>query len=130
MASLQRIDHIHIYVSNREQAVDWYQQVLDFHVIEALRFWSKDGGPLTIKHDDIHLALFESEANKRTTVAFGVSAEDFLAWQTQLNQHNVVFKEYDHDLSWSIYFSDPFANPFEITTYEYDEVKALKAKLS
>jgi catechol-2,3-dioxygenase len=30
----------------------------------------------------------------------------------------------DHDLSVSLYFHDPDGNPFEITTYEYQAVKA------
>jgi catechol-2,3-dioxygenase len=29
----------------------------------------------------------------------------------------------DHDKSWSIYFNDPYGNPFEITTYDYETVR-------
>ncbi len=25
----------------------------------------------------------------------------------------------DHDFAWSLYFSDPFGNPYEITSYDY-----------
>ena len=28
----------------------------------------------------------------------------------------------DHEVSWSLYFSDPDGNPYEITCYEYAEL--------
>jgi sugar lactone lactonase YvrE len=30
----------------------------------------------------------------------------------------------DHQVSWSLYFSDPDGNPYEITSYEYGELPA------
>ena len=29
----------------------------------------------------------------------------------------------DHQLAWSFYFCDPDGNRFELTTYDYDDVK-------
>lgn len=31
----------------------------------------------------------------------------------------------DHDRSWSVYFSDPWGNLLEVTTYDYANVPAL-----
>ncbi len=122
MPNLQSFDHIHIYVKNRQQAVKWYQAVLGFSVVESLAFWAVDKGPLVVAHEDLHLALFESELQKRTTVAFGVDAANFLLWQQHLTTHEVTFVVSDHDISWSLYFSDPDGNPFEITTFDYENV--------
>jgi catechol-2,3-dioxygenase len=30
----------------------------------------------------------------------------------------------DHQVSWSLYFSDPDGNPYEITSYTYDQLGA------
>ncbi len=30
----------------------------------------------------------------------------------------------DHRVAWSLYFSDPDGNPFEITCYDYDALSA------
>ena len=37
-------------------------------------------------------------------------------------------KAEDHKVSWSIYFNDPDANPFEITSYGYETIEHELAK--
>lgn len=121
--NLERIDHIHVYVSNRVSATEWYSKVLGLSKIPEFEFWASDGGPLTISNSSgsIHLALFERPAEKRhSTIAFSTSATEFLAWQTHLtNFFGHEIKAIDHELSWSLYFADPDGNPFEITSYDY-----------
>jgi len=81
MATLTGIDHIHVYVPNRERAAQWFHEVLGFKVDESLRFWAADGGPRTIGNDSgtIHLALFEREEfAPLTAIAFGSDAKNFL----------------------------------------------------
>lgn len=123
---LDNIDHVHIYVTDRGAAERWYKEVLGFERIPAYEFWAADGGPLTLTNPSgsIHIALFERLAEARhATIAFGVTAQAFLDWRAHLSS---VLKEAveleDHQLSWSMYFSDPDGNPYEITTYEYKEL--------
>ncbi len=120
---LDRIDHVHLYVADREASERWYESVLGFTRIPELAFWSPDGGPLTVGNPSgtVHIALFERPAEKcRSTVAFGASATEFLAWITHLQKVlDRPMQAVDHEVSWSLYFSDPDANPFEITSYEY-----------
>jgi catechol-2,3-dioxygenase len=122
---LQSIDHIHIHVSNRELSEQWYKQVLGLHREKGLEFWAKDGGPLTITNNEgsIHLALFESESNQRTVVAFSVSGQEYLAWYSHLRNAGLQVNHNNHEVSWSVYFKDPDSNPYEITTYDYVLVK-------
>lgn len=120
---LDRIDHVHVYVADREASEQWYEGVLGFTRVPELEFWSPNDGPLTIGNPSgtVHIALFERPAEKcRSTVAFAASATEFLAWLTHLESvlgHPV--QAIDHEVSWSLYFSDPDANPFEITSYEH-----------
>ncbi|WP_153914417.1 VOC family protein [Shewanella sp. TC10] len=123
MAKLDRFDHIHIYVKDRKAAEVWYQQVLGFSAVESLAFWAVGNGPLVLCHQELHLALFESKVEKRTTVAFGVDGDNFFLWQQKLAANEVAFTVSDHEVTWSIYFSDPDGNPFEITSLDYEAIK-------
>jgi catechol-2,3-dioxygenase len=131
--ALDTVDHIHVLVSDRAKARRWYEEVMGLKVVPSLEFWAPEGGPLTIANaaGSIHLALFEKKPTQlcRSTIALRVTAADFLAWREHL--HTSLGAEcmaIDHQVSWSLYFSDPDGNPFEITTYQYAEVAgALKS---
>ena len=130
MPVLSKIDHIHIYAPERLVAEQWYKKVLGFERIESLGSWFVEGGPLAIGNGGVHIALFESKELRNTTVAFAVDAdaENYHQWKIQLSEHGVEYRESDHELSWSIYFSDPYGNPYEITSYEYAEISIRLAK--
>ncbi len=125
---LQGVDHIHVMVRDRDVAESWYARVLGLRRMPELEFWSADGGPLTISDaaKRIHLALFERRAQpSRTTVALRVSAAQFEAWRHHLVA--ALGREpllEDHQVAWSLYFADPDGNPYEITTYEYEPLRA------
>jgi catechol-2,3-dioxygenase len=122
----QRIDHIHVYVSDRNVAEAWYQTVLGFTRVQELEFWAQDGGPLTMADasGEIHLALFARPAQHRhATIALAVNAENFLAWREHLRGFSELTVEMDdHAVSWSLYFCDPDGNPYEITSYDYESL--------
>lgn len=124
--SLEKIDHVHVYVSDREAAVKWYTDVLGMRQIKAFLSWSKGGGPLTLEDPsgEVHLALFERENPASiSTVAFGASGEQFLKWKTHLEGKGLTLRVNDHDMAFSLYFSDPDGNLYEITTYEHEAVR-------
>jgi catechol 2,3-dioxygenase-like lactoylglutathione lyase family enzyme len=119
---LQAFDHVHVFVTHLASAEKWYSEVLGLHRTKELEFWAKDGGPLTIQNrsGSIHLALFESAAQScRSTVALRVGAAEYVAWKEHLQRllPGQVSEE-DHQVSLSLYFSDPDRNPFEVTTYD------------
>jgi catechol-2,3-dioxygenase len=130
--SFTGIDHIHVHVADRAAAEAWYASVLGLTRAPQLAFWATGGGPLTLADasGSVHLALFEHQPLQecRSTIALGATAAAFMAWRARLAL--ALGRELalsDHEVSWSIYFADPDGNPFEITTYEYDAVKALRA---
>ena len=122
---LDGIDHVHVYVRSWDEAESWYGDVLGFTPLEKFRVWAVDGGPLTLEDPGgtVHLALFESDRPPTSTIAFGASGEQFLAWKEHLEQHGLELRVTDHDLAWSMYFQDPFGNLHEITTYDHDHVR-------
>ena len=127
MATLSGIDHVHVYVTDRQRAAAWFADVLGLKIIESLRSWATDGGPLTIGDDadTIHVALFErAEFTPTTAIAFGADAENFLAWKRLLEDRGILDRCSDHDLAWSLYFRDPFDNVYEITSYEHAAIAA------
>jgi catechol 2,3-dioxygenase-like lactoylglutathione lyase family enzyme len=124
---VRSIDHVHVFVADRAAAERWYARVLGFRRLREYEFWAADGGPLTVSNGDgsVHIALFERPAQKcRSTIALGVGAAEFLAWQAHLERElRAPPTIEDHELSLSLYFSDPDGNPYEITTYEYAAAK-------
>ena len=122
---LDGIDHVHIYVANWDDAEQWYEKVLGFKRVEKFMVWAVENGPLTLENAEgnIHLALFERENNPNTSaIAFGASGEAFIAWKSYLEDHGLELRITDHDLAYSQYFSDPWGNLHEITTYDHDYV--------
>ena len=122
---LRGIDHVHVDVANWGEAEEWYQSVLGFRRVDAFMAWAVKNGPLTVENLEgtIHLALFESDnPTSISAIAFGASGEDFLAWKLHLESHGLDLRVTDHKLAYSLYFSDPWENLHEITTYDRDYV--------
>ena len=121
------IDHVHVYVTDHKASEKWYRDVLGFTRVEALAFWAVDGGPLTLENPEhnVHLALFERPDNTgSSTAAFGTSGDQFLNWKSYLESKGLELRINDHTAAFSMYFSDPDNNKYEITTYEHEQVRA------
>ncbi|MEQ8675794.1 MAG: VOC family protein [Aggregatilineales bacterium] len=135
---VQQIDHIELNVTDLYQAAAWYKKVFGLEVINER--WADVGGPLFVSSDSgsTNLALFEGDipGDRKLVgdfrVAFRVDGEGFLAFleragALQLKTRDGGFlsaDDYvDHDESWSVYFTDPYGNRFEITSYDYDIIK-------
>ena len=122
---LNGIDHVHVYVHSWAEAEKWYQTVMGFKRVDALMPWAVKNGPLTVEDPEgnVHLAFFERDDNPDTSaIAFGTSGEEFLAWKSHLEGHDLELRVTDHKMAYSLYFSDPWGNLHEITTYERDYV--------
>ena len=123
---LNGFDHIHVYVRDRETAAKWYAEVLNFTPVEKLMVWAVDGGPLTLADSDdrIHLALFEkADHGGSSAIAFQASGDAFLSWKTHLEDQGLALRIADHQLAFSMYFSDPDNNLHEITTYDHAQIR-------
>jgi len=122
---LTGFDHIHLYVTDKHIAANWYAENLGFHIVDSLLPWDTANGPLTIEDESkqIHLALFEKERfSPLTAIAFKTNGKDFLAWKKHLESLNILDRCADHQLAWSLYFHDPYGHSHEITTYQVETV--------
>lgn len=128
-----QIDHVEVHVPDVAGAADWYRRVLGLSPVSGLG-WEI---PLMISSDggSTKLALFKGEPQTDDVgwrrVAFRVSGASFLEFLRRLESVPVRDRDgsavgprdvVDHDVAWSIYFSDPYGNPLEITSYDYAEV--------
>lgn len=124
------IDHVHVDVRDRSAAAAWYARVLGLNPVAALAHWVADHGPLVVADGagQVHLALFErapSPAAGRSTVALGCGAAQWARWRAHLAaQLSVQAVFQDHGESWSLYFSDPDGNPYELTCTDVDGLRA------
>ena len=124
-SKLQSIDHIHVFVSNGQKALDWYKNILGLMPADGT-IDLPESGPLIIKNNEgnINIALFKGKpTDNHAVIAFKVSGEEFINYQKTINYLLTVDLEVvDHDSQFSIYFEDPFGNPYEITSYELSEI--------
>lgn len=139
--ALGRIDHVHLRVPNRADAVRWYGERLGFEPVERFRFWAEgfDGGPVQISADGgkTTLALFEATDThpmvpQATGVAFSVDVDAFVAFARSLSNETLASIDgsplriddvIDFDLCWAYEFADPWGNRFEVNCYDYQGVQ-------
>jgi catechol 2,3-dioxygenase-like lactoylglutathione lyase family enzyme len=139
----QQIDHVEVWVSDRQAAAEWYLRVLGLTVVEEYRHWSADPrGPLMISSDggSTKIALFQrrepltSGTGGWRLTAFRADAAGFASFVRSLDalslsdgggrpveSRSVV----DHDQALSVYFCDPDGNALELTTYEVAPARRL-----
>jgi catechol 2,3-dioxygenase-like lactoylglutathione lyase family enzyme len=126
---LQNIDHIHVFVPDREDALDWYSNILGLKPSEEI-IVLPESGPLMIRNNEenINIALFKgTPKDNKAVIAFKVSGEEFINCHNKINDSLTKNIEIvDHDIQFSIYFEDPFGNPYEITSYDYDMLTELQ----
>ena len=123
---LEGIDHVAISVRDVEAAANWYIDVLGFER-RYQEMW--EGVPVFIGKGTTSIALFpvRSKGGSASSAHGGVrmlhlalraNRKSFLAAQEELKQRGIRFEFQDHEISHSIYFSDPDGHKLEITTYD------------
>ena len=120
--SVQRIDHVEVFVRDLKRSAEWYAQVLGLR--EVMRW---DPEPVMIEAGGTKLALFRAESGEAPhdqvpphwhRVAWLTDVAGFAEAQEHLKALGIAFRgPVDHGRSQSIYFEDPDGNLLEITCY-------------
>ncbi|MEJ6394001.1 VOC family protein [Gymnodinialimonas sp. 2305UL16-5] len=140
--SVERIDHVHIEVADRDRAADWYRRVLGLRRDPDLAVWADDPmGPLILQAGDGQpaLSLFArgcAPPSRDTTIAFRMDGAAFAGFLARLPDLQLSKTDgppvtpadvVDHGPSHSIYFADPDGNRLEVTTYDLDPKRPLQS---
>jgi catechol 2,3-dioxygenase-like lactoylglutathione lyase family enzyme len=123
--NLEGLDHIALAVSDVEESVRWYVEVLG---LERQHEGSWDGIPTFVGIGATGIAFFPAAETKTLSgkpdpvrvfhFALRADRENFLRAQGELKERGVAFHFEDHGIAHSIYFRDPDGHRLEITTYE------------
>jgi len=124
---LEGIDHVALSVRDVERAAQWYIDVLGFER-RYQGMW--DGVPVFIGKGTTSLALFPIHSRATSSgppadvrmlhLALRADRKNFVAAPEELKRRGIQFEFQDHEISHSIYFSDPDGHHLEITTYELE----------
>lgn len=146
--TVERIDHVHVFVADRYETAAWYKRVLGLKIVKQFEHWAQsERGPLMISPDDgnTKLALFESKRRdeptleRGKTIAFRMNGEGFCLFLDRLSDYPVFDKKgksvssleiVDHDMAFSVYFNDSDGNSLELTTYDYEYVSKQGVELN
>jgi catechol 2,3-dioxygenase-like lactoylglutathione lyase family enzyme len=123
---LEGIDHIALTVRDVERSAQWYIEVLGF---ERRYDGMWNGIPTFIGKGNTAIALFPAKSHatsgpssrediRMLHLAFRANHKNFISAQQELKRRGTKFEFQDHEISHSIYFSDPDGHQLEITTYE------------
>jgi catechol 2,3-dioxygenase-like lactoylglutathione lyase family enzyme len=139
---VDRIDHVEMFVPDVYEAARWYERVLGLEIVPGFEEWAAGGdGPLMISPDggDTKLALFRGTPQAAQPpvglrrLAFRVGGAAFVRFvqnvaTIELQNHagrRVTSNDVvDHGKAFSIYFTDPWGNRLELTTYDVAPVRA------
>jgi catechol 2,3-dioxygenase-like lactoylglutathione lyase family enzyme len=123
---LEGLDHIAITVRDVPRSVEWYQSVLGLE-----RRYQEAWGdyPAVVGIGTTSIALFPVSSGEPTSlparhalgmrhVAFRATAANFAAARQALTRYGISFEFQHHQISQSIYFTDPDGYQIEITTYD------------
>jgi catechol 2,3-dioxygenase-like lactoylglutathione lyase family enzyme len=138
---VQQIDHVEVFVPDRVVAAAWYRRVLGLAPVPSAESWAADPrGPLMISSDggQTMVALFQGPPQGSAApigfsrLAFRTDSAAFLAfverWEhTGVPDSGIPLRLSDHATAFSAYFTDPYGNALEVTTYEHEAVRRARA---
>ena len=129
---VSQIDHVHVYVADRRAAARWYADVLGLEVCHEIE-GEDDGVPLVFRATAATPASRSSNApdaspraDRRFRVARGLPRIPRPSRSLRVEGGTGGRSPFRLVAPTTVllYFNDPDGNPYELTTYDYDDVRA------
>lgn len=123
MMHLEQLDHIALRCASPETTKKWYVETLGFEHV----FPGHGGGvPIVLRLGSTFITLFPWKQNELPAAngqawhlaLRAATYADFTSAQNELQDRGIPFQFRDHEISHSIYLSDPDGYVLEITTYD------------
>jgi catechol 2,3-dioxygenase-like lactoylglutathione lyase family enzyme len=114
---VEGLDHVAVAVGDQARSEAFYRDVLGLRR-EHAEAWGDM--PVAVMRGGSGMALFpqgDGDPGFRH-VAFRVDGPNFTLAQQELREAGIDFEFADHDVSQSIYFTDPDGLRLELTTYD------------
>jgi catechol 2,3-dioxygenase-like lactoylglutathione lyase family enzyme len=115
---VQGLDHVAFAVGDQERSLEWYRELLGLER-EFADVWGDT--PAAAMSGGSGLALFKTSGERPhgfRHIAFRVDRENFDRARRELPEKGIELEFQDHDVSHSIYFTDPDGVQVELTTYD------------
>jgi catechol 2,3-dioxygenase-like lactoylglutathione lyase family enzyme len=114
---VEGLDHVAIAVADQQASQDFYRDVLGLSRVHEDAWGDM---PAAMMAGGSGMALFPSRDGSTgfRHLAFRLDRENFQRAQAELRHAGIEFEFSDHDVSQSIYFTDPDGLQLELTTYE------------
>jgi len=136
LVTIDRLDHVHLNVTDRSAAVDWYRRVLGLRPFGDAD--PADGHPLFLApangaHHCVSLFVGRPMQGVNHNVAFHADAAGFVAFTERLPQPDLRGKHggpltaadsNDYGLAITFDFLDLDGNQLELVTYDHHEARA------
>jgi catechol-2,3-dioxygenase len=123
--NIQRLDHVALLSGNSLESRKWYERVFEMEWIYQGQW---DNNPYFLKRGEALIAIFQ-KGNDSSRVQSYTSGIDHFAFRAakrsdykevkeNLASKGIEFEEQDHEISISIYVTDPDGITVEVTTYD------------
>lgn len=136
LVTTDRLDHVHLNVTNRTASIAWYGRVLGLRVLGEAN--PDPSHPVFLAPADtsrLCLSLFVGEpaSGPNRNIAFHAKARDFVAFARYLPNPDVTNHKgqpltahsfHDYGMALNFDFTDPDGNHIELVTYECDAARA------
>ena len=125
------LNHIHLVAKDKYRLFDWYEEYLNFKIIDDIEKLGEKGGPLFISSDDgmTAISIFsrdKADEFKRVCIpAFSCNSHDFLEAYLRFKNDDEGLEIFDHHIFLSFYPTDPEGTKLEITCLDVLEIRQL-----
>lgn len=142
LVTTDRLDHVHLNVTDRPASIAWYGRVLGLNVLGDANPDPSHPvflAPASVSRLCLSLFVGELAVGPNRNIAFHSTAKDFAAFARHLPNADILDHKgqplhansyHDYGMALNFDFADPDGNHIELVTYECDAARAALSGLA